>query len=178
MEVIVNVTQFEGWKVGDVCAALLERGWKNLGKGQTTWCFGKRGSGRVVKVVCGDEGQRRAIELFRENQDVEAFPRLYSAAELAEGCFVYEMERLQEQTGDFDLVRVEWRCHESLVEVFGPDVAALLESVAEDLNTGVDLHDENIMLRKDGTLVAVDPFYIGSNKAAKGEVVASLRQAA
>lgn len=176
----MNVQQYAGMTVSDLTAALLDRGWQKLGSGAAAFCFGKMGSGRVVKIVCGDTGQEAAVDLFEAHPEIAAFPRVYSWAWLAEpGCFAVEMERLREQPdsyvdddGRIRIFRSEARTYGPMDELLGDEAAALIRERAAELGEEIDLHADNLMLREDGTVVAVDPFYVSASHALKDSVEA------
>lgn len=176
----MNVKQFEGLTCAEATARLLDRGWQKLGSGAAAYCFGKRGSGRVVKIVCGDRGQEAAVALFLQHPNEPSFPRIYSRADLAEkGCFIVEMERLREQpwNGTYGLPDNRMKIERSQTQRGGPldrllgsRAADLIRSEAEKIGEGIDLHADNLMLRKDGTLVAVDPLYVRANYQTRDKV--------
>lgn len=179
----MNVAQYAGWTPEAVAASLTDRGWHQLGSGAAAFCFGKQGSGRVVKIVCGDRGQAAAMELFTDHHDVAAFPRIYSKADLCgDNCFVVEMERLKEQplNGYANVVRYRIGRAEAMSPgpmeaVIGERAAELIRVKAAEIGEGIDLHADNLMLRKDGSVVAVDPFYVATNHKTQNAVLMSIQ---
>lgn len=136
-------------------AKLYQAGFKFVGAGACAATFSHPDTpDRAVKLVCGDTGHRRAVDMFVEYPDIVAFPQIYGLADLDGGCFAYETELL------------EWRDDTRPWRSLVSDRAQLVvDEVAWDEDGFiVDLHEYNVMQRPDGEVVIVDPFHAGDSE--------------
>ena len=136
---------------------LYEAGFEYLAGGACAAVFVKEG--RVVKLVCNDEGHRAAVELFREHPAIAAFPRVYGFVDLRVGCFAYETELLEEDEDRyFDL---EAECEGWRGMFTQTTVDKVLETAGWLFYS--DVHENNVLFRENGYPVLADPIHAGSS---------------
>lgn len=157
--------------------ALKDDGFKLLGMGMHQAALSKPCGRRVVKLAAGrTTGGWDAVQMFMAHPEIEAFPRIYGVAQMKDGAWAVEMERLK--SDDDELFGEEISGHRDeldwvdIADSWGADVA---DAFDEHWGGYIDLHSQNWMLRGD-TAVIIDPFndYSGIREPKTERVLARL----
>lgn len=149
--------------MNELIVAVRDSKWDFIGKGMTSICFGRKGYPYVIKICLGDLGQYSAIKMFREHQNIKAFPKIYGYADVhnspSSNTCIVAMEKLLPQRicGS----KTAYNYH-SMAKLFGEEAARVVTDTNEYIGSVMDLHEENIMRRGWGELVVMDPFYCGN----------------
>lgn len=148
---------------------LASRGWIQLGAGCYSVVYTRLGSSKVVKI----NKDRDAVIDYLIWANEEGFggkeaPKVYSYRTFPDGTYAVLMERLEftiQQAAGPRWLKAWDSLRDELRDGYGPGGKEPREFVKRYRdrfqNYGSDLHNQNFMLRKDGTCVLVDPFTSG-----------------
>lgn len=164
-------------------AALEKKGYTILGQGNFSRVLAKKGSDKVIKVICSQDNWIDYVTWAAEKGYAGTFaPKVYSYKHIKRGNFsvavVERMEKTLSQvksSEDMDLVSNLVSYYGSMgntmAGLFLDELAPGLAAFTKDLHTKfrhhLDLHNGNYMLRKDGTFCVTDPVYGASSNTHK-----------
>lgn len=159
-------------KFNNLVQALEKQGWRKLGSGVFAQVLEHPKFPYVIKMFANDPAYMRYFNWARQNQDNPHVPKIRGKfIKIANDVYAIRMEKLIQlpQYNDpmfVDYVSPELK-HRTLGYIFDPknydylkeNYPKLYEVIAA-INSMVkytDIHSENVMMRKDGTLVITDP---------------------
>lgn len=156
--------------------ALEKRGFKHLGSGAFATVLAKDGSDKVIKVIRRPDGWINYVHWAAQAGEAGHFaPKVFSYKKIKgkkRDFAVAIVERLQYTLEDAPnehalklIPQLVWRAEENamaakFVEQLAPGLMNYLKKMGAHWKIPVqnfDLHDGNLMLRKDGSFVVVDP---------------------
>lgn len=164
--------------------ALQKKGWERIGGGAYSYVMGKPGSDKVMKISKSqwDGGWMEYIKWATENGFAGTFaPKVYSWKKIkGKECdfSICSMERLDKVFSEYDHKGEVYAAYNlfSLQVQKGNETAGLLSDLLyPGLGTfnakfkkrfersGLDIHRENFMTRKDGGFVCIDPISSGGS---------------
>jgi len=150
---------------------LEELGFTKLGRGAYGVVFEKPGYPWVFKVFNNDPGYFTYLNFARNNQNLSAVPRIKGKfIRINDNTYSVRMEKLYPVNRDelhnlLETLRQFFKTDDpvgyqdqidKLNEEY-PDIAAVMERLTKLGKFYIDLHSDNIMQRKDGSLVITDP---------------------
>lgn len=131
-------------------------GFSMLGAGKYASVFGKPGYPYVIKVFMKDAAYLRWLNFCMQHPNNPYCPKVRGKVVRIDHNFMaIRLEKLKEYDGHDSPDAVLYHASEELEEPNAKQVVDYLEGNYRLL----DLHDGNFMLRPDGHLVVVDPFY-------------------
>lgn len=165
---------------------LIKKGFTALGSGAYSTVYGKEGSDRVIKVGRQpDDGWIDYCKWAAENGFAGGLaPKVYSYKRFNRGereFSVAVMERM-EKTGhrigaQMDAYPIKWLIQmdlqydndmvKLLLDAASPKFREFGAKMRERFDSHFDLHDGNVMLRKDGSLCITDPLANSSHASIK-----------
>lgn len=150
---------------------LEELGFTRLGRGAYGVVFEKPGYPWVFKVFNNDPGYFTYLNFARNNQNLSAVPKIKGKfIRINDNTYAVRMEKLYPVNRDelhnlLETLRQFFKTDDpvgyqdqidKLNEEY-PDIAAVMERLTKLGKFYIDLHEENIMQREDGSLVITDP---------------------
>lgn len=150
---------------------LEELGFKRLGRGAYGIVFEKPGYPWVFKVFDTDAGYLAYLNFAKEHQNLSAVPRIKGKyIRINDSTYAVRMEKLYpvNENEYQNLIKSLRKLFRNVYDEEYKDVMAELETEWPDISEVlkllpslgiryVDLHNENIMKRADGSLVITDP---------------------
>ena len=154
--------------------ALEKKGFKTLGSGAFSTVLGKDGSDRVIKVIRRPDGWIDYIHWASKKGEAGRFaPKVFSYKKIKgkkKDFSVAIVERLEytlEVTPIDHALKILpdliWRANDnpmaaSFADVLAPGLRKFMDDMGEKFEKkNFDLHNGNLMLRKDGSFVVADP---------------------
>lgn len=155
---------------------LTQRGWELVGEGNYAAVYGKPGKTYVIKVFEQDSAYMAFLKLILSNPNPH-FPKIIGEMRRSNSYRVLRMEllypcRVDNISGMLNAYVINKRHklnhiqHQNLplaMEFLAdkPELKLALDLIDRELLSrhGLDLSDDNIMQRRDGTIVVIDPIY-------------------
>lgn len=157
--------------------ALQKRGFVFLGSGAFSTVLGKENSNRVIKVIRRPDGWIDYIRWASYRGEAGRFaPRVFSYKKIKgkkKDFSVAIMERLEytfKKTPKDHALKIipdlMWRANDnpmaaSFMDILAPGLKKFMDDLGKEFKGSFDLHSGNLMLRKDGSFVVVDPICDG-----------------
>lgn len=145
---------------------LVMRGFEVIGKGLYSRVLAKPGSDRVIKIGRGDDWPRFIMLAMTKRHTGSHAPLVYSL-KFHHHFYVAVMERLLCTMQDVEFNSSQYHHYIAVSVISGyhcntehqplPPKLAKFAQLLRDHRLNTDLHKGNVMLRKDGTLVVIDP---------------------
>ena len=157
---------------------LEELGWKELAVGSRSTVYGNEHKSYVLKINNGEDNEYAGyVNLIKRNPN-KHFPKISAVRKFLIGrktYYVYLIEKLYPIPDRLSMRYTEWLdwylCndvtdraeifHNRLPKIFTPEMIKACNTLIRYSNKHrviFDIHENNIMYRRDGTLVITDPY--------------------
>jgi len=153
------------YSLNDVMAAY---GFEKLGAGKYASVFGNKRYPYVIKVFMKDSAYLRWISFCLKNRNNKYVPKIRGkVVKLTPLVYAIRLEKLEPTilSGEFAQHYNQWMGDSNFVSD-DKDIQDILDHFDKNRKL-LDLHSENVMQRKNGQLVVIDPYYNWFNKHKK-----------
>lgn len=136
---------------------LIARGWEELGSGASSTVVARPNSKWAIKLGPMDDTWLDFYSYTTEHPS-PYFPKIKKAPYFIDDFYVAVIERLNKTVSEAELSN--WWYDMKFGTIDDPNFPGLREVIADLRNSRdcLDMHDENVMFRFDGSLVITDPF--------------------